>query len=317
MQPSNIAATIEALSGPRLSSYRTFFNPANDLELYGIYCWNDAISASLTALLNNLEVTMRNAFHRELSARYGSAAGTASSDWYNDLRLVPRSLEKVRAITHRRRAGRQVPLYPSPSPDDVVSKLTFGFWKHLLDAAHDHRGNRVDWGAILTALLPNHANSNPAYWAKQRRQDVLFARIDLVGDMRNRIAHLEPVWKAGPLLQEGRARPTFTPAAVLHAPATPQEAIDRLKLVHNRAYELLYWLSSARADDHRQSAAHGRFRHLASKDGLDGFKKLSAGRRVSFIGLRSFIQAEATVGGMVEVTDGQGMVIALLFPQGT
>lgn len=316
MQPQNIAATIAALSGPRLNSYRTFFKPADDLELYGIYCWNEAISASLTALLNNLEITMRNAFHRELSARYGATAATASSNWYDDLQLVPRSLEKVRAITHRRRGPNLVPRHPQPSSDDVVSKLTFGFWKHLLDASRDHRGNAVDWGAILTALLPSHGNSIPAYWARQRRQDGLFARIDLVGDMRNRIAHLEPVWKTGPLLEEGRARPNYTPTTVQPAPATPPDAIARLKLVHNRAYELLYWLSAARANDHRQSAAWGRFRHLASADGLDGFKKLTAGRRIPFMGLRTLVRSGATVGGMIEVTDGQGVVVALLFPHG-
>jgi hypothetical protein len=274
MQPLNIAETIAALSGPRLGSYRTFFHPADDYELYGIYCWNEEISSCLTALLNNLEVTMRNAFHRELSLRYGSAPGTASSDWYNAIRIGGRSLEKVQAITHRRSGRSFVPIVPPPAPDDVMAKLTLGFWKHLLDVDKDRRGGMVSWGTILPGLLPKHPNSNVPYWSRQQRQDELFARIDLAGGLRNRIAHLEPVWKTGPLLEERRARRgSYTPRVVKAAPVTPDEAIDRLKLVHNRVLELLYWFSPHRSNDYERSAARSRFRHLASADGLNAFRR--------------------------------------------
>ena len=121
--------TITALSGPRLASYRAFFSPVDDLELYGLYCWNEAAASCLTALVSNFEVTMRNAFHRELSRRYGVATGAVSSDWYAVLPLTGRSLENVRDITHQYTSRGRVPRNPQPSPDDIVSNLTFGGFK--------------------------------------------------------------------------------------------------------------------------------------------------------------------------------------------
>lgn len=314
MQPLNLTESIAALSGPRLGSYKAFFAPADDKELYGLYCWNEALAACLATLIRTIEVTMRNAFHRELSLRYGAAAGSVSSDWYNVLDLQRVSREKVQEITHRRgRGGLLSPRVPSPSPDDVVSKLTFGFWKHLPDVSQDIHGNSVDWGAILTALLPNHRKGSAPYWAKQRRQDELFARIDLVGDARNRIAHLEPLWKAGPLLEERRPRPNHPLQVVRPAPATAAEAIDRIKLVHNRAYELLFWLSSHRASDYWRSPASAQFRHLASQDGFDSYRLLTARQRVSLFGMSRLLRNRIPITGMVELTS-KGQVIALIVP---
>ena len=315
MQPLDINRTLAAISQPRLGSYRAFFAPADDLELYGLYCWNEALSSCLTSLINNLEITMRNAFHRELSYRYGGAAGTTSSDWYNTIGLAGRSLSNVQKITHEYVRGRHVPRTPIPNPDDVVSKLTFGFWKHLLDIRHDGQGLVVNWGDILTDILPNHRDGSPAYWARQRRQDELFARMDLVGDLRNRIAHLEPLWKAGPLLQEGRPRRGFHPQVVQPAPTTPVQAIARLRLVHNRALELLYWISSHRADDYLKSSAYARFQHITTIDGVQSYQYRQAGRKMSLLGLRKLIRSRSMVNGTIELTH-RGQIVAVILPWG-
>ena len=313
MQPLNLTETLAAISAPRLSTYRKFFSPADDMELYGLYSWNEALSGCLNTLLNSVEVTMRNGFHRELSLRYGASAGTSSSDWYETLNLKVRSRESVNKITHDYVNKKRVRLVPAPSPDDVVSKLTLGFWKHLLDVHSGTRKQAVDWGHILPALLPYHSIRDPAYWAKRRRQDTLFARMDLVGDLRNRIAHLEPLWKTGPLMEEGRSRPNYKPPQVKPAPSTPAEAIDRLNLVHNRAYELLHWLSRHRADDYFKSPANARFRHLASMSGLDGFRSRTADRSVTLLGLRRMMRARAPLNLMVRLVH-DGKPVAVIIP---
>jgi hypothetical protein len=84
--PKDITAALDDLSAPRLLSYRVFFNNPSDVELYGIYCWNDAISMRLMRLIGNIEIVLRNRLHRELS-RFayvpGTSAGTQdSNDWY-------------------------------------------------------------------------------------------------------------------------------------------------------------------------------------------------------------------------------------------
>lgn len=85
MQPLNITETLEAISLSRLSSYRSMFAPSDDFELYGIYCWNEAIANGFNTLLPAVEITLRNGFHREFSKRYGKPVGVNNTHWYDDL----------------------------------------------------------------------------------------------------------------------------------------------------------------------------------------------------------------------------------------
>ncbi len=61
------------------------------------------------------------------------------------LNLNPDSREKVKKITHKKRHGTWLPRSHMPSPDDVVSKLTFGFWSHLLDVTAPTSPIKVRW----------------------------------------------------------------------------------------------------------------------------------------------------------------------------
>lgn len=59
---------------------------------------------------------------------------------------------KITDITHRRRRNQIVPRVPAPSPDDVVSRLSFGFWPN--------RESRPRRGLPQTVQAP--APSTPA-----------------------------------------------------------------------------------------------------------------------------------------------------------
>lgn len=162
---------------------------------------------------------------------------------------------------------------PDVSPDDVVSRLTFGFWPHLLDAEADAGGSPIAWGPILVDALPGHRYKAVAYWASQRNRDKLFARMDYCNWLRNRIAHLEPVWKAGPLLVEDRARQHFTPRIVAPAPRTPAEAIARMSLSYGRVLELMGWFSPELRATHAIGEAHYQFVSLNSLAALAAFRR--------------------------------------------
>jgi hypothetical protein len=162
---------------------------------------------------------------------------------------------------------------PSPSPDDVVSRLMFGFWPHLLDLKTDLLGNTVDWGRILVDVLPGHRQQQAGYWAKQKHRDALFARLDLCNELRNRIAHHEPVWKLGALMKEGRPRKGVPLTIEAPAPTTPAEALARLRLFYGRVIELLCWLAPDVAADHKKSPEHLRFLHLLRWETLSAYRR--------------------------------------------
>ncbi|WP_027851854.1 Abi family protein [Marinospirillum insulare] len=277
MQPNNIDQTHTDISVARLSSYRAMFRGANDHELYGIYCWNEALSATLFRLISITEVVMRNRFHVALSLHlysHRSVGVKDSNDWYNQLALPPKSEQKVRKETHfrHRRSGQLRPKSPAPSPNDVVSRMTFGFWPKLLDV------NGIPWGQLLPQIVPSHRYKDSRYWSVVKHQDALYARLDLVNRLRNRIAHFEPVWKQGDLYEERRGRSgSPKPSIELPAPSSPAEVIARLKLLHDRITELLKWLSPDRYSDYTASYVESHFNWICSAEGLAAYKQMQPG----------------------------------------
>lgn len=269
---SGARAWVRALSRARLRNYRSFFGAADDAEVLGLYRWSNNLGAELLPTLFLVEVVLRNGFHHALSRHYGASGSTESKDWYEHLALDQQARSRIIGITHYKRGGRMVLRVPAPSPDDVVSGLMFGFWPHLLDLKKDLLGNAVDWGRILVDVLPGHRQRQASYWAKQKHRDALFARLDLCNGLRNRIAHHEPVWKLGALMKEGRPRKGVPQTIVAPAPATPAEALARLRLLYGRVIELLSWLAPDLAADHKKSHEHLRFLHLLRLETLNAYR---------------------------------------------
>jgi hypothetical protein len=273
--PAGNLARIRALSHARLSNYRSFFCAVDDAEALGLYQWNDELSAILFRTISLVEVVLRNQFHHAMSFRYGAVGGQASRDWYAYVALSSLSKSKIQDITHYKKGGQLLPRAPAPSPDDVVSGLTFGFWPHLLDLKTDLHNKPVPWGHILLDVLPGHRQRQTSFWAKLKHRDALFARLDLCNDLRNRIAHHEPVWKLGPLMTEGRSRHGSPLTIQAAAPSTPLDALNRLRLLYDRITELLGWMSPATAAHHIGGEVHQRCAYLLQMKALEHFRRAS------------------------------------------
>lgn len=276
--PVSLANSLDDISQPRLSSYRTFFNPNSDVELYGTYCWNEALSSCFMRLIGVLEISLRNRFHAALSARVwtpGVSNGSPSSnDWYNHLPLVQKSVDQVKKMTHEWRNGMMVPKLHPPSPNKVIAGLTYGFWSKLLDVPRDNNGVPLDWAQLLVQIVPNHHQKSLTYWQKQPHQDALYARIELVGDLRNRVAHFEPIWKLKELKEEKRRRKHQpAPAIIAPAPATPADAILRLQELYRRTSQLLFWLSKDRAADFADSETNHFAYYLMTDEALARYQQ--------------------------------------------
>ncbi|MGF6540551.1 Abi family protein [Paraburkholderia youngii] len=308
------SARIQALSHARLSNYRSFFGAADDAEALGLYQWNEDLSAVLFRIISLVEVVLRNRFHHAMSLRYGVAGGYGSKDWYLHVALNGRSRSKVTDITHYKQGQQMVPQIPAPSPDDVVSGLTFGFWPHLLDLKTDLHNQNVSWGPILVDVLPGHRQRQATYWAKPKHRDGLFARLDLCNELRNRLAHHEPIWKLGPLRQEGRARPGSPLAVEAPAPATPAEALVRLRLLYGRVIELLDWLSPDVGTQHALSDLHLRCDNLLRPETLRTYRDALPFAEIDFARIRNIRTLRKTLryasrrGQPVLIRDGQQLV---------
>jgi hypothetical protein len=179
---SIINALEKALSAERLSTYLAAAGGDHAAALR-LYVWNTEISAALYGPLQALEIIVRNAFHRELAAVYGPA-------WYDNPRvpLTPPARARVDdAKDVLRRANRPL------DPGRIVAELSFGFWERLLTHGPPGKLNyeMALWRPALHRAFPN---------ARRRRSDV-HKPFPGLRDLRNRIAHHEPIFSR-PLAQE-------------------------------------------------------------------------------------------------------------------
>jgi hypothetical protein len=275
--PTDITKALDDLSEPRLSSYRNFFLPTTDQELYGLYCWNDAISTRFMRLIGVIEIIMRNRFHRELSQfafTTGVSLGTpVSNDWY---RIVVANTKNATASNLKKKTGNKSLISLTPA-HQVIAGMTYGFWPHLLKISHTPAGVQVPWKTMIPSMFPNHeGNRKPKWWDKEHNQDKLFARLGMVNDFRNRIAHFEPLWKFHDLKDEWTNSATYAVNVVSPTPANSAEAIARLRLTYERTTQLLHWLSKERAADYMLSESHFCLDWLFSSEGLDHYKKIGS-----------------------------------------
>lgn len=267
---ADIPALIATISVPRLNSYRAFFQPQTDEELLAIYRWHEDLCTHLNHILKWVEVAMRNGFHVALSAHYGVKGSAGGRDWYDHIRLLKHSVDSVHKITHW---ANGTPRRPAPTPDDVVAKLTLGFWPALLEVERDAAGRRMSWHQILPVLVSGHRYPHEAFWRQQANRDALQARLELCTYLRNRIAHHEPIWKQGALLEETKPRHRRVPAVQAPAPSTPHDALARLQLQHARVMELLHWLSPAAARLVSQDSAFQQGQALLQAATLQAYRQ--------------------------------------------
>jgi hypothetical protein len=155
------------LSLPRLRRYiRAAHGDPRAAER--LYWWNIEVSAALFGPLHCLELALRNALHTALARHHGRP------DWWTVAPLNERGhkiVDEARRSCERR--SRRV------TPDDMVAKLTFGFWVSLLASGYD----RHFWVPVLNSAFPGYRG----------RRDGLYCDLSSLVLLRNRVMHHEPV----------------------------------------------------------------------------------------------------------------------------
>lgn len=191
------AASLESqalalLSAPRVAPYMAFFKPGSDAEHLGCYLWGQAVSASLHPFLGLAEVVLRNAIHTALSKKCSSGS-SESFPWYD--RAVPGSIplhgKSLERIEDQLCQGKP-PIRKSvqPTPDALISSLTFGFWPNVMESLSSRHGP-----SVFTEVLAHHPHSKPKHWSILSNKADVVLRMKRLQDVRNRVCHFEPVWK--------------------------------------------------------------------------------------------------------------------------
>lgn len=278
--PFNINDCILETSAVRLSSYRNFFQVNND-DAYSIYKWNEEISSRMMKLIAVIEIILRNRIHSTMSDYMkGTASGSQiSNDWFNHLSLKPAAINKIKnAIVDNR--GRFI--RPTPSANFVISNMTYGFWPNILKTENDIKNKGIPWSSLFKSIFPGLPIQSAGYWSKLKKREPLICRCFSIGDLRNRIAHFEPIWKFGDEIEEVFERRGVVPKILSPAPTNKKEAIQRLTKEFNKALELLSWLSPNSYQDYINSENKKSIEWLLSEKAMDSFINHKEMTKISF-----------------------------------
>lgn len=192
LSPQQVAALERSITPTRMTTYRGA--AAGDSRLArDLYLWDRALSVALLGDLAILEVALRNAMSAQLEAKWGPR-------WFanTDLPLDDRSSRELAnawaRITGTKTAGK------------LVAQCMFGFWRGLLDRG-DHTGReprrvRCDyeilWRGVLDKAFPGGRGQASADGMRWNRGYALSV-VSRVNDLRNRVAHHEPLVNGYPL----------------------------------------------------------------------------------------------------------------------
>lgn len=279
-EPVNITNCIADTSVVRLSSYRMFFS-VTDESAFAIYKWNEEISSRLMQLVGVIEVTLRNRIHSAMSnaLHVGSSGVKSNNDWFNRISINTHTQDKLNKVLKNKNRTLKI---PPPTPNFVVSKMTYGFWPNILKVEQKSDNSRLEWETIFPVIFPGLPTKSVAFWKKLKHRDAIIARCFSVGELRNRIAHFEPIWKFGPELEEKLPKHNVTPATINPAPKNKTEAIARLSMEVGRAIELLEWLSPSAHQDYLNSEGKKSLNWLITETALDAFVKHKEVNKISF-----------------------------------
>jgi hypothetical protein len=177
-----------AISRERFAPYAA--TARHDVEAIGRYVWNTRLAESLYPALLHFEVSLRNALHTAIDARFPDGPWETVPCWMDRQRriLEPEEYRPVAgAVDRLHRVGKPV------SVANVVPELSFGFWNSLIDVRYER--NHILWPHLLKSVAPGMLR-------KERTRKRLSARVNRIRNLRNRVFHHEPIWHWRDLAQQ-------------------------------------------------------------------------------------------------------------------
>lgn len=154
-----------------------------------LYRYNLQLSQEMFTVISCFEVALRNAIDRNLTATLGG-------DWLRDS-IMPNGLfthpllsKTANIITHSYNKLQSQNLY---TPSKLLSDMEFGIWKYMFSPLQYRLTGRT-----LLQIFPNKQRSSRTL---QINQAYIFNELDKVNNLRNRIAHHEPICFVPPTIE--------------------------------------------------------------------------------------------------------------------
>ena len=166
------------MSAPRMGRYVTACN-GNTRKAMTLYRLNLKLSQEMFTIISCFEIALRNAIDIHYVPLHGH-------DWLRDAQrpggifMVNRCRISKGIITNAyNRIGQNY------THSKLVAEMDFGFWRYMFAQPQYYAG-----GQSLIRIFPGKPSSTPSM---QYNQTYIFRELKQVNDIRNRIAHHEPI----------------------------------------------------------------------------------------------------------------------------
>ena len=169
------------ISPERMQRYLVACNN-NTRKAMTLYRYNIKLSQELLAFIGYFEVALRNKINKRLITQFGN-------DWLRDA-ILPDGIfysdhrvQKTKSIIQKVYQG--LCRSNSYSHNKLLSEMEFGIWKYMF--------SNVQYaltGQILLSIFKNKPTSSPS---NQYTNTYIFRELDYINNLRNRIAHHEPI----------------------------------------------------------------------------------------------------------------------------
>ena len=156
---------LATLTPPRMQRYLQACKGDTSLALK-LYITNVQVAAALLSDLHFVEVALRNKIDASLSASFGIR-------WTRDAKFLAQLTSTDRQFLQKQNAK-----YSGAS---LIANLSFGFWISLLDRRYTHQL----WIPYLRKIFASTKAPNRA---------VINSQLEMLRQLRNRIAHHEPIF---------------------------------------------------------------------------------------------------------------------------
>ena len=177
----------KAISNSRLTTYQNFLNTSSNEELIKTYILNAKLSENFYFLLQNLEVTLRNAIYDS----YTNCSQFSKPFFYireqNTTRPYNREFHSyacwkmIGTVKHNLQKNSV-----TVTDGKIISELNFGFWTTLLE---ENYYKTVIWRKIFKNVFPYYNHTIKI----DDDVDQVSSVINRIRQFRNRIFHFEAV----------------------------------------------------------------------------------------------------------------------------
>lgn len=169
----------KTLSIPRLSKYEYFYKNRNEpykkQDVMKLYERNLIISNRFFYLLNYFEIVLRNAVVEAIEIAFNC---NLTNSWHINPGFI-RSLSSKGRHSPKSMFDEVQRKFPS-SPSKMIPEFKFVFWQKMFMSNYEDR----IWKSCLTQVFPNVLTEN---------RQTFYDWIDQLRELRNRIAHHEPI----------------------------------------------------------------------------------------------------------------------------